>query len=137
MKYIFIILILFSSTWAHKLNVFLTNEDNHVHVFAYFASGAVCQNCRLIIKNKDKIVFEDKLDNKGKYTYNSKFKNIDVIVDAEGGHMAQEKIEVSKPHTQSLTKHIQEEERQKYYKIVISLLLIGIIFFLIKKVKRK
>jgi hypothetical protein len=137
MKYIFILLIFISSIWAHKLNVFLTNEDSHVHVYSYFSSGAVCQNCNLIIKNNDKIVFEDKLDKNGKYTYTSKYKNIDVIVNATSGHIADEKIEVTKPHTESLTAHIKEQKKEEHYKIVISLFLIAIIFFIIKKVKRK
>jgi len=97
--FIFLTIFLLSQLSAHKLNLFLSNEDSTVHIFSYFSSGSKCQNCNFMVKNGGKIIFEGKLNDEGKYAYTSKEKNIEVRVDSAAGVVEKETIEVSKPHT--------------------------------------
>ena len=121
MKYLFLVLVFFNFSFAHKINLFITNENNSLEIYSYFASGASCKKCNLIIKNEDKIILEDTLNDEGKYTYKTNFKNIEVIVDASGGHIASEKVQVTNIKHEDLKEHIKEENNQKYLKIFIVL----------------
>lgn len=136
MRYLFLLLLLFGFSNAHKLNLFITNEKDTIDIYSYFASGTACKNCRLIIKNEGKIVLEDVLTNEGKYQYISPYKNIEVTVDATGGHMAREKVEVENIKKEDLKTHIKEEESKEHINILIGLILIFAVFFILKKVKK-
>ena len=137
MKKIFLFLLITSSLFAHKINLFVTNEENSVNIYSYFASGDPCINCKLIIKNGENIVLEDILDANGKYLYSSKYKDIQVTIDASGGHIAKQDIVVENIKNESLQTHLKEEKENEHIKILISLVLIGLIFYVLKIVKRK
>ena len=137
MKIIFLFLLIVSSLFAHKINLFMTNEENGVNIFSYFASGDPCINCKLIIKNGENILLEDKLDANGKYLYSSKYKDIQVTIDASGGHIAKQDIVVENIKNESLQTHLKEEKENEHIKILISLVLIGAIFYVLKILKRK
>ncbi len=137
MKKIFLFLLITSSLFAHKINLFITNEENSVNIYSYFASGDPCINCKLIIKNGENIVLEDKLDTNGKYLYNSKYKDIQVTIDASGGHIVKQDIELENIKNESLQTHLKDEQENEHIKILISLVLIGLIFYVLKIVKRK
>jgi len=137
MKIVFLFLLITSSLFAHKINLFVTNEENGVNIYSYFANGNPCINCKLIIKNGENIVLEDKLDANGKYLYNSKYKDIQVTIDASGGHIAKQDIVVENIKNESLQTHLKEEKENEHIKILISLVLIGLIFYVLKIVKRK
>ena len=137
MKKVFLFLLIVSSLFAHKINLFVTNEENGVNIYSYFASGAPCINCKLIIKNGENIVLEDKLDANGKYLYSSKYKDIQVTIDASGGHIAKQDIVVENIKNESLQTHLKEEKENEHIKILISLVLIGAIFYVLKIIKRK
>ena len=94
MRYFFLLALFISFSFAHKINLFVTNEENGVNIYSYFASGNPCINCKLIIKNGENVVLEDKLDANGKYLYSSKYKDIQVTIDASGGHIAKQDIVV-------------------------------------------
>ena len=137
MKIVFLFLLITSSLFAHKINLFVTNEENGVNIYSYFANGNPCINCKLIIKNGENIVLEDKLDANGKYLYSSKYKDIQVTIDASGGHIAKQDIVVENIKNESLQTHLKEEKENEHIKILISLVLIGLIFYVLKIVKRK
>ncbi|MDZ7818590.1 MAG: hypothetical protein U5K55_08205 [Aliarcobacter sp.] len=137
MRYFFLLALFVSFSFAHKINLFVTNEENGVNIYSYFASGTPCINCKLIIKNGENIVLEDKLDANGKYLYSSKYKDIQVTIDASGGHIAKQDIVVENIKNESLQTHLKEEKENEYIKILISLVLIGAIFYVLKIVKRK
>lgn len=137
MKKVFLFLLIVSSLFAHKINLFVTNEENGVNIYSYFASGDPCINCKLIIKNGENIVLEDKLDANGKYLYSSKYKDIQVTIDASGGHIAKQDIVVENIKNESLQTHLKEEKENEHIKILISLVLIGAIFYVLKILKRK
>lgn len=129
-------MILFNFLNAHKINLFISNEKNTIDIYSYFANGAACKNCTLKIKNKDKIIVHDKLDNFGQYQYESKFKTLEVIIDATGGHKISEKIEITNMQKENLEEHMEEESDLKDRNIILGLILIALIFFILKKVKR-
>ena len=137
MKIVFLFLLIATSLFAHKISLFVTNEGNGVNIYSYFASGNPCINSKLIIKNGENIVLEDKLDVNGKYLYSSKYKDIQVTIDASGGHIAKQDIVVENIKNESLQTHLKEEKENEYIKILISLVLIGVIFYVLKIVKRK
>ena len=137
MRYFFLLALFISFSFAHKINLFVTNEENGVNIYSYFASGDPCINCKLIIKNAENIVLEDKLDANGKYLYSSKYKDIQVTIDASGGHIAKQDIVVENIKNESLQTHLKEEKENEHIKILISLVLIGLIFYVLKIIKRK
>lgn len=137
MKYFFLLALFISFSFAHKINLFVTNEENGVNIYSYFASGDPCINCKLIIKNGENILLEDKLDANGKYLYSSKYKDIQVTIDASGGHIAKQDIVVENIKNESLQTHLKEEKENEHIKILISLVLIGAIFYVLKIIKRK
>ena len=137
MRYFFLLALFISFSFAHKINLFMTNEENGVNIFSYFASGDPCINCKLIIKNGENIVLEDKLDANGKYLYSSKYKDIQVTIDASGGHIVKQDIELENIKNESLQTHLKGEQENEHIKILISLFLIIGIFYALKKLKRK
>ena len=137
MRYFLLLALFISFLFAHKINLFVTNEENGVNIYSYFANGNPCINCKLLIKNGENIILEDKLDVNGKYLYSSKYKDIQVTIDASGGHIAKQDIVVENIKNESLQTHLKEEKENEYIKILISLVLIGLIFYVLKIVKRK
>ena len=137
MRYFLLLALFISFSFAHKINLFVTNEENGVNIYSYFASGDPCINCKLIIKNGENVVLEDKLDANGKYLYSSKYKDIQVTIDASGGHIAKQDIVVENIKNESLQTHLKEEKENEHIKILISLVLIGAIFYVLKIIKRK
>ena len=137
MKKVILFLLITSSLFAHKINLFVTNEENGVNIYSYFASGDPCINCKLIIKNGENIILEDTLNEKGKYLFPSKYKEIEITVNASGGHIAKQDIVVENIKNELLETHLKEEKEDEYIKILISLFLIAVIFYVLKKVKRK
>ena len=137
MRYFLLLALFISFSFAHKINLFVTNEENGVNIYSYFASGNPCINCKLIIKNGENIILEDKLDVNGKYLYSSKYKDIQVTIDASGGHIAKQDIVVENIKNESLQTHLKEEKENEYIKILISLFLIVVIFYVLKIIKRK
>ena len=137
MKHFFLLALFISFSFAHKINLFVTNEENGVNIYSYFASGDPCINCKLIIKNGENIVLEDKLDADGKYLYSSKYKDIQVTIDASSGHIAKQDIVLENIKNESLQTYLKEEKDDEYIKILISLILIGLIFYGLKILKRE
>ena len=137
MRYFLLLALFISFSFAHKINLFVTNEENGVNIYSYFANGNPCINCKLLIKNGENIVLEDNLDANGKYLYSSKYKDIQVTIDASGGHIAKQDIVVENIKNESLQTHLKEEKENEHIKILISLVLIGAIFYVLKIVKRK
>ena len=137
MRYFLLLALFISFLFAHKINLFVTNEENGVNIYSYFANGNPCINCKLLIKNGENVVLEDKLDANGKYLYPSKYKEIEITIDASGGHIAKQDIELENIKNEALQTHLKEEKENEHIKILISLVLIGLIFYVLKIVKRK
>ena len=137
MRYFILLALFINFSFAHKINLFVTNEENGVNIYSYFASGNPCINCKLLIKNGENIILEDTLDEKGKYLFPSIYKEIEITIDASSGHIAKQDIELENIKNESLQTHLKEEKENEYIKILISLFLIVVIFYVLKIIKRK
>jgi nickel transport protein len=137
LRYIILFFLLFSISYAHKVNLFISQDDGVLDIYSYFANGAPCKNCQLIIKDKESIIVDAKFDDKGKYLFTPTTKNIEVIVDASGGHRASEMVEVQNVKKEDIKEHLQKEQSDKNLKILIGFGLIFFIFLALKVIKRK
>ena len=156
MKIVFISLFLISSLFAHKLNLFISQEDNSVYASAYFASGGACQNCNLkVLDEKGNILEEAKTDSKGEYIITKLSSKIFVEVEAAEGHGAKDSLEIKNiEKKESSSKRLEElkKENQKLktkikmleekleqnelMKMIFALFVIAGIFFFLKRVKK-
>ena len=137
MRVIFLLLIFLNILFAHKVNLFITNEDKKIDIYSYFANGKPCANCKLIVKNSSNIVFEDSLNGEGKYSFQAKDKKLEIIVDASSGHIAKKEIELKDIKIESIEKQIEDEKGDELFKIILSLVLIFVIFFTLKRFKKR
>lgn len=130
------LLFFISLSFAHKVHLFITNENDTIDIYSYFANGAPCQSCKLIIKNDETIILEDILNEEGKYKYTPKHKNIEVTIDASGGHIAKENVIIENLKQVDIKEHKEKEKTQEYKKIALGLAILFIFFFLLKRFKR-
>lgn len=133
MKIVFFLTLLISSLFAHKLNIFLYEEENKIVLNSYFASGSPCKNCKVeIFDDKNKLLQSSKTDEKGDYTFDKLASKLTVKVEAIGGHAAISSIEVK-----NINK--KKDELSKSNSLIQSLLaafLIALIFLGLKRIKR-
>lgn len=136
LKYLFCVLIFTSSLLAHKVNLFVTHEKNRVDIYAYFASGDACKGCKILIKQNDITLLEDKLNEEGKYLYEAKENAFKIIVDASSGHLVEKELTLNTMPKENLEEVLKEESSNQTFKIVLSLVLIGLFFYGLKWIKR-
>jgi hypothetical protein len=127
--------------YAHKINLFITQEESLVQVHAYFANASPCKGCKLLVKSNQNTLFEAQLNEEGKYQFtNEDAKELDVIVDASSGHIVQKKVqrdETLTQHAKSVDEHIHKQHNNELYKIVLGIFVIVLLFYGIKKLKQR
>ena len=143
-------------SYAHKLNVFLQQEDTKVFVSSYYASGSFCKNCKVEVLNKSKQIMRTGItNNKGEFV-------IDVLdtflygnIEAKGGHKVENSIKIENIQkdlevNKKLEGLMQENKKLKreieilkeknslsdLFKMIIALLVIVFIFYFLKRVKK-
>lgn len=121
---------------AHKVNLFVTHENNNVDIYSYFASGDACKGCKLIIKNGNKTVLEDQLNDEGKYQFVSAYSSLNITVDASSGHLVSKEIVLDALPQKNLEEVLKEEKQSQYFNIGLSLVLIALFFYGLKRVKK-
>ncbi len=157
MRILFFIVILFNLLFAHKLNIFIIQEEQTLHLNAYFASGKPCQSCQVEVLNaKDELLIQGITNNQGDFEINRYDEHITVSVDAGSGHKQIQSFQpkMQDSHQKEDTKLVfqlkQEnaklkrqiallEEKNSFFemlKIVFALCVIGGIFFILKRVKK-
>ncbi len=136
MRLLVILLFIITFSSAHKINLFVTTLDNKLEIYSYFANGSPCKNCSFTIKNKEKIVFQNTLNDKGIYLYTPKHEKIEITIDANSGHITKQTVVVDNIKHEDIKKQQNKEEKDKYFKILIGLILIFILFFLLKRFKK-
>lgn len=137
MKKITLLLLFTTILFAHKINLFITLENNRVNIYSYFANGKACQNCKLIIKKNNEKILTTRLNKDGKYSYISKYPKIEIIVDGSSGHLTKKIVTLKNLKNENLKTHLDKENKEKYLKIFLALLIIAIFFYLFKKVKKR
>lgn len=136
MKYLFMLITIYSFVNAHKVNLFISSDRNNIDIYSYFATGTACKNCTLIIKNKDKVLVHDKLNNRGKYQYESKFKTLKVIVDASSGHRVSENITIDTLEKENFQVYLDNQNFTENIKIILGIIAIFFIFYFLKRFKK-
>lgn len=137
MRVVFLLFLFLSFSFAHKVNLFITNDTNKVDIYSYFANGNPCINCNVIVKSAGKTLFEDKLNSEGKYFFEAKNKNLEIIIDAGSGHIAKKELNIDEKHLTSVKKQMEQEEKSEIKNILISLFLIFAIFYILKRFKKR
>lgn len=89
-----LLLLTFSSAFAHKLNVLAFAENNTLTVNAYFADGTPCRECAFQVLDADgKVFVEGKLDKGGEFSQNGETPTeMKIIVDGGMGHRGEQTI---------------------------------------------
>jgi nickel transport protein len=125
-----------SLSFAHKVNLFITNENDNLEIYSYFANGKPCINCEFTVKSEDKVIFKNKLNTEGIFLYKPTSKNIEITIDAGSGHIAQQKVTVDNIKHEEKKEHVKEEKKIEYIKIILGLVAIFLLFFLLKRFKK-
>ncbi len=156
MKFLFLMCSLSIFLFAHKLNLFLVEEDNKVYVNAYFASGAFCKNCKIEIMDENKNLLEESVtDISGEFVISKLKPFLYVKVEASGGHARTKSIKLKKINiTKDIdiknkalleeNKRLKREievlknklEQNEFLKMVFALFVIAGIFFILKRIKK-
>lgn len=159
MKKLICLLVLPLFLFAHKINLFLDYENGNLFISSYFANAKGCTNCAFEIKDKENnLILQDKLDANGEFNYKTHLQELSVFVDAGAGHIVRKTMqEVSTTQeqkkdansdeynklleeNQALKNHIKVLQEQLNYfelfKVIFGLIIIGLIFLFLKRVKR-
>ena len=156
MRIVLIFLFCGSFLFAHKLNVFMSQEDEKVYVSAYFASGSFCKECKIEVSNKHKELIQEGITNeKGEFTIDKLDSLIYVEIEALGGHKVQNDFEIKVMNKEKISNNetkilIEENKKLKreiellkeknnfgdMFKMLVALLVMAGIFFALKKVKK-
>ncbi len=97
MRILILTLLLLSSLFAHKLNIFLYEEDNKIFLNSYFASGTPCKECKVeIFDEKYRLLQTAKTNKDGDYGFEKLASKLSVKVETIGGHAATSSIEPKK-----------------------------------------
>ncbi len=129
----FLLFFIFSTfLFAHKLNMFLYEENNKIVVNSYFSSGSPCKNCKVeIFDTNKKLLQTSKTDIKGNYIFDKLASKLFVKVEAIGGHATSLNIELKNlPNT--------KKEVSSFYsplESVVAIILIILIFISLKRLK--
>ena len=135
MKILVLFAFLFSFICAHKLNIFLIEENENIIVSSYFASGSYCKNCKVEIYNlKNELIKEGITNKNGEYVFSKTDESLNIKVEAIGGHAAFEKFEISKEHEKK-NKEVKTT-KDSLIESFIAILLIAGIFLFLKKIKK-
>jgi len=155
MRVIIFFLLCFNVLYAHKLNIFLQQENDKVYVSSYYASGSFCSECKVEVFNtKNQLIQNGITNNKGEFVISELDSTLKVFVEAQGGHKVSSSLIVKTIENRNLSNKqiifLQEENRRLKSKIklleeknslsdivkmIFALLIIVGIFFALKRVK--
>lgn len=157
MRVVLLILLFINFSFAHKLNLFLNQEENKVYASSYFASGSFCKNCDINVKDeKGNLLQSGKTDSNGEFVISNLSNEIFVEVKTAEGHGASSSLKVEKVAVKQLVdskelealkeenarlksevKALKEKDEQnELIKMIFALLVIVGIFFLLKRIKK-
>lgn len=157
MRILLLMFVFISFSFAHKLNLFLNQEENKVFASAYFASGSFCKNCKILVKNQNKKLLEEgKTNSEGEFIITNLDDELFVEVVTKEAHKAVSSLKIDKSlltnninskqieelklenaKLKSEIKALQKKlDQNEILKMIFALVLIGGIFFFLKKVKK-
>ncbi|MDR2033670.1 MAG: hypothetical protein LBP89_03455 [Helicobacteraceae bacterium] len=134
MRIFALIFALVVSAFAHRINLFVTDENSTIYIQSYFTKSAPCMECDIAILDLEgKELFKTKTDEKGKAEIKVSDQKIVVRVDGGMGHQAEQ--------TYELTGEIAQEQEEPLWrtilKFVFSLAMIVLFFGVIWLIKKR
>lgn len=132
MRLIVLMFLVSLSLFAHKLNLFIYEENSNVIASTYFASGTYCNECKIEVYDEKGKLLEKGLTNKdGEYIVKKLKPKLLIKAEALGGHGAQSEFEV---------KNLKEEKPEvndyNLLESIIAALVLAFIFLALKRVKK-
>lgn len=99
--FVFLVLAVFSTAEAHKLNLLALYEGGTLNISSYFGDGTFCKRCPYTVTAQDgHVLFKGTLSNKGEAVLSGELPSVFFVsVDAGMGHFA--KAEVTNVSTSS------------------------------------
>lgn len=137
MKYLLVLFFIVCSLDAHRVNLFVTEQNSTLDIYSYFASGAPCKNCKLRVKDQNTVLLDDRLGDDGKYFYTPSTNKLEITVDAGGGHIAKQSVEVKSIKEETLKEHVKHEKSNEIINIFAGLFGIFFIFLILYKLKKR
>jgi hypothetical protein len=133
----FFLLLCFSAAFlsAHKLNLFLYDENGTLFIQSYFHKSAPCKNCEVTIEDENGgIISKLSTNDEGKAEINLLENVLSVSVDGGMGHFVKESYTL-KNNADSQTALPPEDTT--WYKSALGLFIMTGLFFVLWFVKRK
>jgi hypothetical protein len=127
--------LLFSSLWAHKINLFAYDEEGKLYVQSYFTQSSPCKQCiiKLLDENqKELLVFNT--DDEGKASAKLPSAEFTIIVEAGMGHQAKTHY-IAQSHTKEEAKTLPSDT--PWDKMLLGLAIIVFFFGALFWIKRK
>jgi len=135
MRIVIFLFVIVNSIFAHKLNIFLSQENNKVLINTYYASGASCKSCKLEIYNlKNQLISTSKTDGNGDYYINKPKESIVIKVEAIGGHGAKTIYEIDTMTKKNITE--KNSTIDSLIQSLVAAILIALIFVFLKRFKK-
>jgi len=135
MRIVLLFFFLVNILFAHKLNLFLFEDNNEVRISSYFASGTPCKNCKVDIYNEKKeLIITTTTDKNGEYIVKEVEPKLYIKVEAIGGHAIEKEFELKSIKSKQEIEIIKPEN--SLLQSVLAILLITIIFLVLKRIKK-
>jgi hypothetical protein len=128
-------LLLFTTVWAHKINLFAYDEAGKLYVQSYFTKSSPCKQCpvKLVDANQKELLVLT-TDDEGKASASLPSAEFDIIVEAGMGHQAQTHY-VAQSHTKEEAKTLPSD--MPLDKMLLGLVIIVLFFGVLYWIKRK
>lgn len=131
----FFLLLCFGAAFlsAHKLNLFLYDENGTLFIQSYFHKSAPCKNCEITIEDENGgIISKLSTNDEGKAEMNPSKNVLSVSVDGGMGHFVKEQYTLKND-----TANVLPPEDTTWYKSALGLCIMAALFFILWFVKRK
>jgi len=120
---------------AHKLNIFVYDEDNTLYIQSYFTKSSPCKNCEVVVEDDSGDTLAKLFtDGEGKASLSVSKDVVAISVDGGMGHFQKLRYELksrAKEEAQNLPADIS------WQRIVLGLGIIAAVFLILWFVKRK
>jgi hypothetical protein len=128
------LLLLFGAAFAsaHKLNLFLYDENGTLFIQSYFHKSAPCKNCEITIEDESGSAISKLFTNdEGKAEANPPKSSLSVSVNGGMGHFVKEQYTLKNSKESALPKDTT------WYNTALGLCIMAALFFILWFVKRK
>jgi hypothetical protein len=120
---------------AHKLNLFLYDENGTLFIQSYFHKSAPCKNCEVVIEDENGgVISKLSTNDEGKADINLSQSAFSVSVNAGMGHFVKEQYALKNSISEQ---NPQLPEDKTWYNTAFGLCIMAALFFVLWFVKRK